>query len=394
MKIGLLLPSLLASKSYESRIFAPKELFISLVNHLVTLGHQVFTYTSENLVTKGNNIAGSLDLENLQLYSVRDIHKRPSSVLEQLSDIRKRTNYSIDLVSRAIAHANKNNLDIIHVYSDTFSYYFSAFTKIPMIFTLHDPVFNANTFEFWRLKYFNKVPHISISKYQAHEYEEILNLNCVGTIYHGIELNKFRFSETSGDNMIMIGRFIPEKGFNFGLRLATEIKKPLHIASSSNYETTDYYNKEIGPYLNSPYVTKLGFLNSSKRDDVMGRAKTFLFPIQWEEAFGLVMIEAMACGTPVIAFARGAVPEVVVDGVTGFVINSSEDDIRGNFTIKKTGYDGLKEAAEKIYNLPESEYRKMRLACRQHVEKNFSADLMAKNYEKLYRQIIDKNKSS
>ena len=100
------------------------------------------------------------------------------------------------------------------------------------------------------------------------------------------------------------------------------------------------------------------------------------------------MVEAMATGTPVVAFARGSVPEVVKDGQTGFIVNPSDDDIRGDWIIKKTGFEGLIEAVGKIYSMPKDQYQQMRLACRTYVEKNFTVEAMVDAYEKVYEQIL------
>ncbi len=120
------------------------------------------------------------------------------------------------------------------------------------------------------------------------------------------------------------------------------------------------------------------------------KAKCFLYPLMWDEPFGYIFLESMACGTPVVAFARGSVPEVVKDGETGFIVNSSPEDIRGNFVIKKTGIDGLCEAVERIYAMPEEEYRQMRGNCRGHVERNFTVERMVDEYEKVYEKILSK----
>lgn len=104
------------------------------------------------------------------------------------------------------------------------------------------------------------------------------------------------------------------------------------------------------------------------------------------------MIEAMACGTPVVAYARGSVPEVIKDGETGFIVNSSEEDKRGDWIVKKTGIEGLCEAVEKIYSMPEEQYRQMRRNCRTHVEKNFTVERMVGEYEKVYNQILSSRK--
>jgi glycosyltransferase involved in cell wall biosynthesis len=102
----------------------------------------------------------------------------------------------------------------------------------------------------------------------------------------------------------------------------------------------------------------------------------------------MVMIEAMACGTPVVAFARGSVPEVIKDGETGFIVNPSDEDKQGDWIFKRTGVDGFGEAVERIYSMPDTEYRKMRYACRRHVEENFTVEKMVNGYETVYRKIL------
>ncbi len=117
-------------------------------------------------------------------------------------------------------------------------------------------------------------------------------------------------------------------------------------------------------------------------------SKVFLFPVILEEPFGFVMAESMACGTPVVAYAKGAVPELVKDGLTGYIVNSSDDDIRGNWIIKKTGVKGLCEAINKIYSLQKDKYEEMRTNCRKHVEANFDIDRMVKEYIDVYKRLI------
>lgn len=390
MKIALLLPSILTSKKYNSRIFAPKELFVALANGLHEKGHQVFTYCSSNVKVKTIIKAGNMELEYDGFHSIKDIWEKPH-IIDQLSESKKLMEYGLDLVSRAFLDDQKEPFDIIHIYADYYSYYFGGFTKTPLIFTIHDPVFPKNTFEYWRLKKFSNYQHIAISNYQSNQYLKELGLKSSAVIYHGVDLTKFKLSLQTDNHMAMIGRFIPEKGFDDGIKISTKLKLPLLIASSSNYEKTSYYASQIQPYINSPLISKLEFLGTKERDFVLQKSKVFLFPIKWEEPFGLTMIEAMACGTPVIAYARGSVPEIIKDGVTGFIVNSSDNDIRGNFIVKKTGLNGLEEAVKKIYSLSEDEYKSMRHNCRIHVEKNFNVKRMVDDHEKLYQQII-KNK--
>ena len=139
-------------------------------------------------------------------------------------------------------------------------------------------------------------------------------------------------------------------------------------------------------------VFHLGFLEQKELVSYYQNAKLFLFPIEWEEPFGLVMIEAMAAGTPIVAFARGSVPEVIKDGETGFIVNSSDEDKRGDWIVKKVGIDGLCEAVERIYSMPKDHYRQMRKNCRGHVEKFFTIEKMIDNYEMVYKQITNSGK--
>lgn len=386
MKIALVLPSILASKKYNSRIFAPKELFIDLVNGLHEKGHKVFTYCSSNVKTKAITRAGNIELEYKDLYSIKDVWKKPH-IKEELTKRKLAIEYGLDLVSRVFLDDNKEHFDVIHIYADYLSYYFAEFIKTPLIYTIHDPIFPKDTLEFWRLKKFSNSNHIAISRYQKNQYVKELNLKINTVIHHGIDLKKFKLSVNTDNHMAMIGRFIPEKGFDDGIKIASLLKTPLLIASSTNYEKTSYYTEQIEPYINSPIISKLEFLGTKERDFVLQKSKVFLFPIKWEEPFGLTMIEAMACGTPVVAYARGSVPEIIIDGVTGFIVNPSDNDIRGNFIIKKTGITGFEEAVKKIYSLSGEDYKKMRLACRAHVEKYFNVQRMVDEHEKLYQEM-------
>lgn len=388
MKIGLILPSILAKEKYNNRIFAPKDLFILLVNKLVAKGHEVFVYSSPNIKTSGKLVSFDNKLESEDLYSIKDIN-RINKDLETFSEIRMSYEYGLNIVSQAFSHAQKNNLDLIHIYLSETAFYFLPFINIPHLITIHDPVFPEKSIENWKMKRFSKYNFISISEYQKKQFEKNIGTKFIGNVYHGLPVAEFESSLTSDNYMSMIGRFLPQKGFEVGIKLAQQTKKPLHIASSSNYEDTDYFVKKIKPFLNSSYIFKTEFLQNHQKNLFLKLSKLFLFPILWEEPFGMVMVEAMACGTPIVAFARGSVPEIIKDGETGFIVNPSNDDIRGNFIIKKTGFEGLKQAVEKIYDMPEKQYEQMRKNCRIHVENKFSSEKMVEEYEKTYQEIID-----
>lgn len=204
-------------------------------------------------------------------------------------------------------------------------------------------------------------------------------------IPHGIDIRKFIFSYQTTNSMLWMGRV--DRDSPKGIQQAIEVsqKTRFHLNLFPYIQDEKYFQSEIKPRLYKNIVISAGIAD---RNRVFQNAKLFLFPVQWEEPFGLVMIESMACGTPVVAFARGSVPEVIKDGETGFIVNPSDDDIRGNWIIKKTGIEGLCEAVERIYGMSEDEYRAMRRACREHVEENFTVERMVDNYEKVYKKIL------
>lgn len=189
--------------------------------------------------------------------------------------------------------------------------------------------------------------------------------------------------------MMWAGRAIREKGIKELVPIVRKVKKPLYIFPLLREETPGWMRKIIDG--TSRPIKMLHVKESLNRKELAAefqKSKLFLFPIQWEEPFGLVLIESLASGTPVVAYARGSVTEVIEDGVTGFIVNPIPSNDNKNFIIKKTGIEGLCEAIERIYNLPESEYREMRLACRRRAEKHFTVQRMAKRYIETYKKVI------
>ena len=394
MRIGLLLGSLIAAERFSNRIFAPKDLFINLANELVKEGHTVFVYGTSNLKTNAKLISYKNPIENHPVLSKKDF-LRTEHDKKILTIVRDDYEYQSHLISNTISHANAHNLDILHSYCDDLSHYFVKLSKIPVVFTIHDPVFPDYSLEYLRLKMFPNHNYISISNSQKRLYEKSsLGIRPIAAIHHGVDINDFEYEQKPEDYLLMIGRYIPEKGFDDGMRAAIKLGKKIKIASSNNYKETPFYKQNIVPFINNPQVEGIGFLNQERKNKILKKSRAFLFPIKWEEPFGMVMIESMATGTPVIAYAHGAVPEVIKDGKTGFIINPSNDDIRGNWIIKKTGFEGLVEAIKRIYSMPEEKYKAMRRAAREHVEKNFTVEKMTQRYVEVYKEIIKQSKTS
>lgn len=295
--------------------------------------------------------------------------------------------FEIDLHLTLLDFLKENSVDLVHFH--TISIYnglpFSLRINVPSIFSLHGTV---DPLELEIMKVFNhpKLFYISLSNSQKQGYPGI---NFASTVYNGIPLDDYSYQNDGGNNMVFAGRIVKEKGVDEAILVASKLKIELRITGEIRVRQREYYEQIIQLIKNnSKYVRLLEFTNHALINSFFGSGKLFLFPTKWEEPFGLVLIEAMACGTPVIAYARGAIPEVVKDGETGFIVNYSPDDIRGDWIVKKTGIDGLCDAVERIYSMPENQYRQMRKNCRAHVEKNFTVDKMVNEYEKVYQQIL------
>ena len=183
------------------------------------------------------------------------------------------------------------------------------------------------------------------------------------TVYNGVDLSLLSFEDKSGDYVAWLGRVAPVKGLKEALLAAR--KADVNFIASGSIDFVDYFEKEAKPLLDEKRKF-IGPVSAYDKGKFLSKAKAVLMPVMWDEPFGLVAIEAMACGTPVIAFRRGGLAETVIDGVTGYLVDSVE------------------EMAEKIAQIDKIDRKK----CRDHVEKNFSAEVMAKNYLSYYKEII------
>ncbi len=190
-------------------------------------------------------------------------------------------------------------------------------------------------------------------------------------VYNGTDLRLFDFNLSPKENIVWMGRVAQYKGVIEAVEASHLVNKTIKLAGPIN--NVEYF-EEVKKNLNVGDAY-LGILGSKERNIFLGEAKLLIFPLQWDEPFGLVMIEAMACGTPVVAFDRGAVREIIKEGETGLVVRPS------NIT-------AMAKAVKKIYNMEENNYQKMRQRCRKHVENNFSVEIMASNYIEVYKKIF------
>ncbi|MBI3366785.1 glycosyltransferase [Candidatus Roizmanbacteria bacterium] len=221
-----------------------------------------------------------------------------------------------------------------------------------------------------------------------------LNIPLTAPIYNGIKIYEYSYNENTPQKSygLWIGRI--SKKHNKGLKEALLTTNALDIPFTVVITIDDkkFYDEEIQPLIHKNVQLYTTSITPEKKAELYKNAGYFIYPIMWEEPFGLIFLEAMVSGTPVIAYAKGAVPEIIKDGETGFIVNSSEDDVRGDFIIKKTGIEGLCEGVKRIHDMTEKEYKIMRNACHNHVEKNFTIQHMVDEYEELYTNIINHGK--
>lgn len=322
-------------------------------------------YLTEELVKRGHEVTLFASADSETSASLQSIF--PSETLTEKNIFWPLESYSAFNAFYCFSQAEK--FDIIHSHCDPDAMLFSQFTDTPLLTTIHAPI-NEN----WLLyttdqryyKYLKpifdvleKQKRVFVSKSQQRK--SYYNKNS-SVILNGIPVEEFSCSANPADYFAFFGFLNYDKGAHIAVRTAKKAGVKLKLAGNS---TPEFLEKEINPYLDDT-IEYIGPVSGEKRVQFLQNAKALLVPIQWDEPFGLVMPEAMACGTPVIAFNRASVPEIIKDKKTGFIVNNEEEMVA---------------ALDKIHIID-------RAACRKHVEENFTIKRMADEYEKLYEKII------
>ena len=260
-----------------------------------------------------------------------------------------------------------HEFDVLHFHIDYWPNSVFLRLGVPFVTTLHGRL-DLPEFKVVYAK-FPDVPIVSISDNQR---KPVPNLGWAGTVYHGMPANLLTPQPTGADKYFaFLGRISPEKGIVDAIRIARACNTKLKIAAKIGEEDLPFHEEIVAPLLEGPDIEFIGEIDDSHKPAFLSGAKALLFPIAWPEPFGLVMIEAMACGTPVIAFRRGSVPEVIENGVTGFIV----DDMAGAI-----------EAAKKIDTID-------RAGVRKRFEQRFTNLRMADDYMAIYKKLIAAKKS-
>jgi len=257
------------------------------------------------------------------------------------------------------------SFDIIHFHTDYLHFPFTKNCHVSCLTTLHGRLDIPDLQPVYR-----KFPAQQVISISDSQRLPLPAANWIGTVYHGLPADLHTLQQEEGSYFAFIGRISPEKRVDRAIEIAIACNCPLKIAAKVDKQDQLYFEKHIVHLMEHPLIEFIGEINEQQKTDFLGKAKALLFPIDWAEPFGMVMIEAMSCGTPVIAFRNGSVPEILDDGVTGFIVESVPQAI---------------EAISKLNQLS-------RIKIRQVFEERFTATRMAEDYVRLYQMVINRNK--
>jgi glycosyltransferase involved in cell wall biosynthesis len=267
------------------------------------------------------------------------------------------------LVELAEVYRRAGEFDVIHNHADYFAFPFSRLTTTPTVTTAHFRLDLPEIADIYEM--FREQNLVSVSRDQA---SYLPDANWVANIPHAINLDNFHYQSEPGDYLVFLGRMSPEKRPDRAIAIAREVGMRLVVAAKIDRNDREYYETVVRPLIDAaPFVESIGEVDEARKDRLLGGAYASLFPIDWPEPFGLTTIESLATGTPVIAMRRGSIPEVMADGVTGFICDSVDEMIGAVGRIGEVD----------------------RAACREHVERNFSPELMTSRYEEVYRRLAE-----
>lgn len=318
-----------------------------LTEELMNAGHEVTLFASGDSLTRARLIANV-----------------PEAIRLNKNCIDPLTYHIIELQEVA---ERSHEFDLLHFHIDYLHFPVSQLLNVPCVTTLHGRLDIPDLQPLYQ--YFPHQKVISISKKQR---LPLPQANWVGNVYHGLPKNLLRLGEGKGNYFAFLGRISPEKGIEKAIEIAIQCNRTLKIAAKIDKADEKYFETKIASLLNHPLIEYIGEINDTEKSAFLGNATALLFPIEWEEPFGIVMIEAMACGTPVIAFNRGSVAEVLSNGETGFIVSSIKEAVA---------------ACGKLATLSRTHIRTV-------FEQKYTAERMAQDYVNIYKSIIHNYKDT
>jgi glycosyltransferase involved in cell wall biosynthesis len=322
---------------------------------------RVVAYLTEGLIRRGHEVTLFAAGDSTAAATIEATHPRS---LRATGMVSWGSSLHLPMLSEVFDHAER--FDVIHCHLDYWSFPFARRVTTPTVTTLHGRLDIPELLDVYR--YYSEAPVVSISDAQR---EPLPEVNWVGTVHHGLPADQLTFHLGPGKYLAFLGRIAPEKRPDLAIEIARRAGVPLKIAAKVDVVDQGYFDSKIRPLINTEGVEFIGEIGEQEKSDFLGNAIALLFPVDWPEPFGLVMIEALACGTPVIARPCGSVPEVLRHGVTGLMAS---------------GVDDLVHAVHAVSSIS-------RQRCRAEFEAHFTANVMAANYEQIYYQLIDERRT-
>jgi glycosyltransferase involved in cell wall biosynthesis len=318
----------------------------------------VVSLLTDELVRRGHEVTLFASGDSVSLANLESVHPR---ALRLDSTVKEHGIYEMMQLGRVYEQANQ--FDIIHSHMGCTAIPYTKLVKTPTVHTLHGIFTPDNEKLFTHAK---NQPYVSISNTQR---EPRLGLNYVATVYNGVALDTYKFHAQPDDPpyLAFLGRISPEKGTHLAIAIAKQAGWHLKLGGKIDRVDVEYYEEAVKPHIDGKQIEFLGELNHVQKNALMGGAVATLFPITWREPFGLVMIESMASGTPVIAMNLGSAPEVIAHGRTGFLCHTIEECVAAIAPTSKLN----------------------RADCREHVAENFSVRHMVDGYEAVYQKVLE-----
>jgi glycosyltransferase involved in cell wall biosynthesis len=323
---------------------------------------RVVSYLTEELVQRGHDVtlfASGDSRTRAHLAPTTERALRECFSLQELQELA----IPLHMAMLGEVFQRADEFDIIHCHNDYWAFPFEALVQVPVVTTLHGRLDLRSLPAIYQ-----RFPHVNVVSisYQQRAPLAPLRPRWVGTVYNAIPVAEFPFSATPGDYFLFLGRIAAEKRPDWAVEIARRTGIKLKVAAKVDPYDQEYYARDIQQLFDDPIVEFLGEVDEEQKRALLVDAYALLFPIDWPEPFGMVLIEALACGTPVLAMNRGSVPEIVRHDVSGLIGNS---------------LDELGALAPMIGDLD-------RRACRREAERRFSSDIMADGYEQVYQHVI------
>jgi glycosyltransferase involved in cell wall biosynthesis len=321
---------------------------------------RIVSYLTEELVRKKQEV--TLFASGDSVTKARLVPVTEQALRLQGARIRDPIAHHVRLIELALSEADQ--FDVFHFHLDHLHFPLVRRTPSVCVTTLHGRLDIPDLAPLFQE--FSEMPVVSISDSQR---APLSWLNWCGTVYHGLPEDLYEFVETPDDYLAFLGRICPEKGVDRAIEIAERAGRKLKIAAKVDPVDQEYFSNEIKPLLDRPFIEFIGEIGEEEKGEFLGKAAALLFPIEWPEPFGLVMIESLACGTPIIAFESGSVPEIVESGLSGFLVSDVD------------------EAASAVGRLSEISRRK----CREVFEQRFTASRMASDYLEIFHRLVSRH---